>query len=123
MTCTQILEEGINGLSREYAFTSFYPGLLRRLALRDLAADDMLNRLVFAAVKTVVFNVKTLSYIKDAHPDELAQDPDTEVTTEVGLARWHVDPTLGGQMAISGARRGNGRGRWWLNLGLLMRRC
>ena len=106
MTCTQILKEGMNVLSREYAFTSFYPGLLQRLALRDLAADDVLNRLVFAAVRTVVFNVRTRSYIKDEHPDELAQHSDTEVTTEEGLARWHVDPTLGGQMAISGARRG-----------------
>ena len=108
MTCTQILKEGMNVLSREYAFTSYHPGLglVRRTDLRDLAADDVLNRLVFAAVKTVVFNVRTRSYIKDVHPDELAQDSETEVTTELGLARWHVDPTLGRQMAISGARRG-----------------
>lgn len=66
----------------------------------------MLNRLVFAAVKTVVFNVRTRSFIKDVHPDELAQYSETEVTTELGLARWLVDPTLGGQMAISGAPRG-----------------
>lgn len=102
-TCKQILKEGMNVLSREYAFTSSH--LPQRLQGKVLAADDALNRLIFAAIKTVVLNVRTSSCIKAAHPGELAQDSDTEVTAGVELARWYVCPILGGQMAIPGAHR------------------
>jgi len=100
-TCRQMLNEGMNVLSREYVFTlALFP--LYRMRVVEALEDDVFNRLVFAAIRTVVVGMRDQGLIENAELLELADETDSEARIWLTHAHWYTCPTQDQGPAASG---------------------
>ena len=104
-TCRQLLDEGMKVLSREYVFTSALFPFQGMRVVKPLRERYVFNRLVFAAISTVVLGMQNESFIKDAGLLELIDEADFKVPTGLNFARWYTCPVQEEEPAVSGTYR------------------
>jgi hypothetical protein len=101
-----MLREGMSLFSREFAFTS---SLLSTMwEVKIVEGTDVLNRLVFEAIKIVVLDRGTPSWIQDVDLETQAEDDDTILPTGVNIprhSRWYVNTTPNERGSLPGTYR------------------
>ena len=80
-----MLKEGMSLLSREFAFTSSTLSTIQQV--KTVEETDVPNRLIFEAIKTVVLDRATPSWIQDVDLETQAEHEDAILPTGINLVR------------------------------------
>jgi hypothetical protein len=80
-----MLKEGMSLLSREFAFTSSTLSTIQQV--KTIEETDVPNRLIFEAIRTVVLDCATPSWIQDVDLETQAEPEDAILPTGMNLVR------------------------------------